>query len=271
MRAATQLALAGILVAAGCASTRPRPATTRPLPAIDVPRALVAPAMAARLDDPAWQRAAVIAGLTVSRGGEAGDARRLPTEARLMWDHQFLYIRFICEDNDIYAPHFKGDVVEVFLDVKGDSMQYIELQVNPNGELYDSLFLLTAPPQSHADGRLIRQVLQRDGWDNPAWNLPGLRVGTGRFGEEPGKSGWIVDIALPAEALLRRLGKKAWEPMDIRSHLLRYDWQPAAGPGSPRQLVAMNWSPVLHGCPHISPRAMGCLRLVDHAMSGAKP
>jgi len=52
--------------------------------------------------------------------------------------------------------------------------------------------------------------------------------------------------------------------MTLRAHLLRYRWtKPFSTAVDPeRRLIAMSWAPVLHGCPHISPGAMGVLKLV---------
>jgi len=51
--------------------------------------------------------------------------------------------------------------------------------------------------------------------------------------------------------------------MTLRAHLLRYRWtKPFSTAVDPeRRLIAMSWAPVLHGCPHISPGAMGVLKL----------
>jgi hypothetical protein len=73
--------------------------------------------------------------------------------------------------------------------------------------------------------------------------------------------GWRVDIAIPAVSLLKGLKRKRFSPMTMRLNVLRYDWlKPVGMPASnnsSRRLVAMNWSPVQFGMPHMSPQSMG--------------
>ncbi len=240
-----------------------------PTPVLDVPRLAVAPAMTAASDDPAWAAAAVIPALGVSRkdakDGVAPDP--VPTEVRLGWDAQFLYIRFRCTDGEIYTPVsgrdaqlYRGDVAEVFLDVVGDGLCTVELQVNPRGDLFDQLILLTAPMRSQPSGLLVGEVMSRDLWTDIGWNLDGLRTSAVVL---PDGSGWIADLAIPAKAALRRLGLKTYGPMELRINLMRYEWPAPAVADGKRDLLAMNWSTVQFGCPHISPSRKGTLRLVE--------
>jgi hypothetical protein len=61
----------------------------------------------------------------------------------------------------------------------------------------------------------------------------------------------------------RRFGKTEYSPGTLRINFLRYDWKlDPKDPDGKRELTAMNWSPVLYGCPHVSPKAMGYLKLV---------
>ena len=120
------------------------------------------------------------------------------TEIRLRWDPQFLYVRFSCADDDIYAPFdgydqpiYKGDVAEVFLDPVGDGRQYIELELSPRGDVFRQLYLLTAEPASDPDGLLRDEVVERDLWRVPGWDLPGLRTRARACRLGSGKPGWM--------------------------------------------------------------------------------
>lgn len=220
-------------------------------PQVLVPRTAAPPQMKAAPDEAIWDRAALIPHLTMSRGTDATGLQPLPTSVRLLWDAQYLYLRFRCTDTEIYTPItgrdaelYKGDVVEVFLDPVGDARWYIELQVNPRGDIFDQMFSITTQPRSNAQGRLLDEVLARDWWPNLSWTLDGLRVATQVLPSQNQPKEWIADIAIPAAPLLRRLGKSQFEPMDLRAHFMRYDWAPPLSETQKRRLVAMNWATV---------------------------
>ena len=79
------------------------------------------------------------------------DTGKLPnkkTEAKMLWDNQYLYVGFICSDNDIWAtisdhdgPIYSEEVVEVFIDPNNDQKTYIELEVNPMNTLFDGFVI----------------------------------------------------------------------------------------------------------------------------------
>ena len=244
-----------------------------PRPRLSVPPASLAPAITADPSDPAWARAAIIPALTVSLGSDGKGLSPLPTQVKLLWDQNNLYLRFLCTASEVYAPlhgHdealYKGDAVEVFLDAKGDGREWIELEVSPGNATFDQVTTLTAPPISNADLLLTSDVLQRDWWVDLSWSLDGWRTAATVQKTNGKVTGWTVDMALPAQAVLRRLGQAQFGPMTMRANFLRYEQVPAvkaagADPGASRRLLAMNWSPVLYGCPHISPLAMGYLVL----------
>ncbi len=235
-----------------------------------MPRVVVAPKVEADPADPAWEKAARLASIPLCVGSDARDAA-LGTEVQLLWDERFLYVRFICADTATDAPfegrdqpHYKADAVEVFLDAVGDGRQYTELEVSPKNQVFDALFTLTAEPRGDEHGKLLDEVRNRDLWSNAAWNFEGLRTATRVLREGEKTTGWIADIALPAGPVLRRFGLAKFQPMTLRAHLLRYRWtKPFSAVADPeRRLIAMSWAPVLHGCPHISPGAMGVLKLM---------
>ena len=249
------------------------PAQEATTPRLDVPKtATLVPRVTAEPDDTSWADAAVISTLTISLGAATRPGIVPSTEIRLRWDPQFLYIRFLCADDDIYAPFdgrdqplYKADVAEVFVDPAGDGRQFIELQLSPRGDVFRQLSLLTADAASGPDGVLLDEVVKRELWRFPNWDLPGLRTAARICQLGSGKPGWITDFALPAAPLLRRLGRREFSAgLTLRANLLRYDWQPSGNATSPlaRTLVPVNWAPVRLGCPHLSPRAMGFLRLV---------
>ncbi len=261
------VAAAGFFAMANCgiAAEEPAKATTREsltVPQWSVPHAEVKPKVTADPADPAWQQAPART-FTLSLRPDDPATPSVPTVARLLWDEQFLYLRFESKGGDLFSPHtgrdkphYEGAVVELFLDIVGDARQYYEIEVTPTNQVLDACHTLTADPATGAFGRLTDVVVGRDFWTDMSWTCDGLRTAAQAV---PG--GWVADIAVPAESVCRRLGRKSFQADQVmRANLLRYDR--LLQPGSTQRVfVAMNWAPVLNGCPHISPKAMGTLQL----------
>lgn len=95
-----------------------------------------------KLDELSWKKA------------EAAELRfwndmpaKLKTTVKLLWDNDYLYIAFVCEDTDIWTtmtkhdePLYNENVVEVFINATGDQKSYIELEVNPQNAVFDARF-----------------------------------------------------------------------------------------------------------------------------------
>lgn len=246
-----------------------RAENSAPRPQVQVPRATATPQMDASPDDPAWPAAALIPSLAVSLGKPGEGLSPLPTQVRLLWDDKWLYIRFICTANDVYSPFthhgdklYQGDVVEVFLDPKGDGKQWMEIEVSPHNVTMEVQTTVTAEPKSDAELMLLRDIISRDFWNNLDFTLQGLRTAATvtKHGDEV--SSWTVDIALPANVVMHRLGTDKFSPTTLRANFMRYEYPRPAKADGKRSLIAMNWSPVMWGCPHISPAAMGFITLV---------
>lgn len=263
--------LCGVLL--GCCLPIRAVENTAPRPRLSVPRAVLTPGMDARLDDPAWQDAAVISALPQMLRGEdlpPTTLQPLPTEVRLLWSPEYLYIRFICDGPKIYAPfhghdanYYEADVVEIFFDPVGDGRQSMEIQISPTNGVADYNNLCTAPQITSQPNLILDWSIVRENfWSDKSWNLAGLRTAARqcRLGKD---HRWVVDAALPANPALHRLGKNAYQPMELHANLVRYDRAMIPGSKKKRELNAMSWAPTMFGCPHISPTAMGILVLVD--------
>lgn len=246
--------------------------STQRLPVFEIRRAVLAPQVSAALDDPAWKNAAKLDALGLALGDGSKGLAPLPTQVLAQWDEKFLYVRFVCADSEVYTPFskrdeaiYQGDCAEVFLDCVGDGRQSIELELAPNGAVFDQQILLSTEARSDENLVLVPEVVERDFWTNLSWNMIALKSAT-----SVSKAGWIADFALPAEEVLHRRGLKSFSPMTLRANFLRYNWAPdntdawgiKDATGQKRRLNAHNWAPVKHGSPHISPAAMGFLRLV---------
>lgn len=263
------LGLAIIAAAAACAAEAPPAAALPPRPAIQVPYAKVTPRLDASPKDPAWADAARITGLDLHLNVPK-DLKPVPTQVFVLWDEKYLYVRFVCEDVELYVPvngHdealYKGDVVEVFLDPKGDSRQYFEFEVNPDNSVLDSIHLLTAPEiKSDAlTNALVGEIWGSEVWSFVQWNAEGLRTAARSIETDGALTGWIGEFAIPAPGILRRVGQAAYKPMKLRANFVRYEYRKQPG-SETRRFIPMAWGKVMQGCPHVSPAAMGDVELV---------
>ena len=67
------------------------------------------------------------------------------TEAKLLWDKKFLYVAVDNADSDMWAKLTKRDdklwteeADEIMIDADGNGRTYVELQVAPNGNVFDT-------------------------------------------------------------------------------------------------------------------------------------
>ena len=143
------------------------------------------------LNDPAWQDAEQVVLLRNVDGG----APRFATTVRLLWNDDYLYLGFDCQDEEIFAtltarddPLWTEEVVEVFINPNGDEIGYLEFEVNPLNTLLD-LYVLNRPPapmQALFDwnSRAIRHAVQVRGDPRRRDSLD---------------QGWSVEMAIPWE------------------------------------------------------------------------
>ncbi len=241
-----------------------------PRPHCSVPFASITPQVDADQSDKAWNSSVAIPSLSSSLGSPVGQNVQ-PTEVQLLWDKDYLYVRFRCRASEIYSPYknhddpiYKADVVEVFIDAKGDGRQWVEIELSPYGVTLENMTTLTADLVSNSDLIIDPQIRDRDYWPNASWDMPGLRTASKIVQGAGHASLWIADFAFPAGATLHRLGLKEYLPMTLRANFLRYDY-PIVDSAGTRVLCPQNWAPVIIGCPHISPAAMGYVDLLPRS------
>ena len=137
------------------------------------------------LDEPVWSKAEAT-GLFVETmsGGEAS----IKTRARVAYDDEQLYVAFESEDEDVWTSLKERDdklwtqeAVEVFIDANGDGKDYIELQVNPAGAIFDSYLPAYRKNQNDWNSG-IKAAVKVDGTLNK---------------REDKDKGWTVELAIP--------------------------------------------------------------------------
>ena len=124
-----------------------------------------------------------------------------PTRARMLWDDEFFYFAFACQDPDMWAIYEREDdklweeeVVEVFIDPDGDGRDYLELEVNPLNAVVDLVIVRLEPE-----------------WESDLdWDIAGLRSAIQVHGTVNDSldhdQGWTVEIAIPWAAMVDRIG-----------------------------------------------------------------
>lgn len=92
-----------------------------------------------------------------------------PTRVSACWDHEFLHIRFVCQDSYMISdyterddPLYDQDVVEIFIDELGAGKEYMEIEVSPNNVIFDARI------QNDGDGHIVHS--------DRAWDIEGLET-----------------------------------------------------------------------------------------------
>lgn len=149
------------------------------------------------------------------------------TVVRVCYDDAALYVRFDCQDRDIWGtwtqrdePIYDEEVAELFL-VAGsaDPVHYFEFEVSPNGVLFDAV--IDNPTSTRADLR----------WDE-SWNCPGIRWAAER---NDAAGTWWAALAIPWAGI----GDDGRVPPVCRANFYRIE-RPRAG--APEYSA---WSPTM--------------------------
>jgi len=189
-----------------------------------------------KLDDTAWKKAPLVGDFVNTVDGSKSMYK---TEARVLYDDNYLYFAFRCVDDNIWSTMRRRDehlweeeVVEVFLQADPNQPSYIELEVNPLGTMLD-IYLLG-----------VRKPLHYE-----SWNSEKLRWAVQVDGTVDGKSGdreWTCEIALPMEDIVTAPHLPPAPGDRWRMNLYRGEQRP-----KPANLA---WSPTLRDDFHIPQR-----------------
>jgi len=138
-----------------------------------------------------WQNASRDDKFWKVRGDDLSPMR---TTVMTAMDNKYLYVGFDVEDNDIYAEYKndgdpiyeKDDVVEIFIDPRGEGKIYYEIQVSAAGVKFDTKF----------NGR---RKNRDDSWDSKIKYAVKL---DGTLNDPSDKDkGWRAEIAIPWESI----------------------------------------------------------------------
>ena len=119
------------------------------------------------------------------------------TRVKIMWDDSYLYIGAYLQENHLWATYTQRESVifhendfEVFIDPDGDTHQYLELEINALGTIWDLKL-----PKPYRDG----------GSADSEWNFEGLKSAVALQGTlnnpDDLDSGWTIELAIPWDAM----------------------------------------------------------------------
>lgn len=154
-----------------------------------------------RLQEPAWAQAETIRLVD----NLTGRAPRQSTAVKLLYDDEYLYVGFDCEDTDAWStytehddPLYNEEVVEIFLDPSGLLRAYFELQVSPRNVSFDSLILNDGGRRGEGRGPNFQGLTQ--------WTCRGMRHAVVVRGDPTRRGtsdeGWTVELAVPFSQLV---------------------------------------------------------------------
>jgi len=144
-------------------------------------------------DEAAWQQAAPMALVDVLSIGDPRPHSR-PTEVRMLWDDENLYVLFVAADPDVWSslterddPLWDEEVVEIFFDPVGEALDYAEIEVNSLNTIVDLLVTRTPRRKSFFEwSPRLETAVQVGGTINDPDD-------TDQY--------WSMEIAMPWEAL----------------------------------------------------------------------
>ncbi len=184
-----------------------------PVPRYEVKRADSRITVDGKLDDAAWKNANTIV-FQFPWDEQTGVKQK--TVARLLWDDDYLYVGYDCQDVDIIAhylnrddPTYKDDAVEIFINPDASQTFYYGMEMNARATLYDYFFafpqLLIA--RVNFDGVLL------------ATNIRGTLNQSGDKDE-----GWTLEVAIPWKNFEELAKKSPPAPGSVwRANLNRWD------------------------------------------------
>jgi hypothetical protein len=158
-----------------------------PIPKYEVKRATSRITIDGKIDEKVWESANRVE-LNFLWDSQTGAKQK--TVARLLWDDNFLYVSYDCDDADITAqflerddPTYRDDAVEIFINPKPSQTGiYMGLEMNARAVLYDYLMYDS------------RYAFKR-------FNMQGVQVATFLRGTLNARGdedhGWSLEVAIP--------------------------------------------------------------------------
>lgn len=203
------LLIAIFAAAAALAQNRPGP-----IPKYEVRRAAGRVQVDGKLDDAAWKTANT---LTFQFPWEQQTGAKQKTTARLLWDDEYFYIGYDCEDSDIAAvfekrddPTYRDDAVEIFINPNPAQLDfYYGMEMNARAVLYDYFYVFPKLLLKRLDFTGVQLATHIRG----TLNMRGDK-----------DQGWSLEVAIPWENFQEIAKKTPPEPGSVwMANLNRWD------------------------------------------------
>ena len=201
------------------------------------------PKIDGKLDDAAWASAPSTGAFVNTMNGSPVPQR---TEAKLLWDKKFLYVGIDNADTDVWAKLDKRDdklwteeADEIMIDADGNGKTYVELQVAPNGNLFDTYL-----PEKRKYEDTIDPKLKPFAWNSNT--IAKVHVDGTLNKREDQDKGWTAELAIPLEDVKGMDTKSTLTLPPAVGNVWRINMYRMDVPqGKPQQ--ASGWSPPLVG------------------------
>jgi len=219
------------------------------------------------LDEAAWASAPWME--TYILYGTLNGVTTTHTRAKIVWDHENLYVGVEAIDEDIWSTYihrddhlWNEDVVEFFIDPEGDAEGYMEFEVSPRNAVFDAW--------------IEKPLFSQGGPSHVDWNAAGFHTAVQVEGTLGGKDKdanerkdtdvkWVMEAALPWEDCAIVSGQMALPPHPgdtWRMNLTRYDYRKNG-------FELSQWSPSdIKGAWH-EPKEYGYVTFVAYTSVGA--
>jgi len=184
------------------------------------------------LDEEVWSRVRAWSPFVDTATGRAVP---YSTTAKLLYDDNYLYVAFKCEDGDIWSDFTERDhdlwnneVVEIFIDPAHSRTKYFEFEVSPRNVVWDGRI---TNPKGTGEGLEIDSKWNCERF-NSAVNVKGTLDN-----RKDKDEGWTAEMAIPHTCLVRippQPGDEWWFNMYRIERGEKLDllaWNPTMKPG----------------------------------------
>jgi hypothetical protein len=174
-------------LAAAEGAVAPAPVTVA-IPAMRAPHTTGPITLNGTLDEPDWNLASPAAFVNTLDGSASG----LNAAARLLWDERGMYVAFEVADTTLRATSaahddhlWEQDCIELMIDPDGNGEDYFEIQVAPNGLVFDT----------HYDTRRAPAPIGNSAWDAQV-GVPGVAL-VGTLNDDAADTRYTVEMLIP--------------------------------------------------------------------------
>jgi hypothetical protein len=215
------------------------------------------------LDEDSWESAISTGNFPLYDGKQQNLAH---TSAMMLWDDEYLYIAFVCEDTDLYSTMkgrdddlWRQDVVEVFIMEQSVGQDhFVEYEVNPTGAFCDMY-------------NVLPYVTMLE------WVSPGFKAAAKFNGSLNDSSdndiGYHIEMAIPFRDLRLRW-KDSATPKDgdkFKMNLCRVEYKTPERIGSDgADMLCITWSPTITDSYH-RPSRFGVVEFADWPTGKPRP